>query len=503
MPAAAWLAARSSSQENNIRRSLLFLLLPTFVLATPTVVTVNGRQLRVNGQPFTVKGVNYSPIPVASTGGAPESGCANDSNWWNDHPSYIADFPLIHQMGANTIRTYAVLNDASAANVTQVRAMLDKASANGLYVIMGYYPSHFGSVTDPATQTNFLAAVNAYKDHPAVLMWSLGNEQNLDNGQDPAWYPYLNTILGLAKQADPNHPFTTVEGECPQCGPAINFTIGAGVKADASMTNLDLWGVTAYRGKSFNGLFTQLASTTTKPILLAEYGKDAYNDSAQAEDAAMQARYLSAQLNEIQAELSAVNATKPLVGSAWFEWTDEWWKASASGDTCSTHDTHIQFTRAGDGDDPNYNEEWFGLASIKPINAITNPSGTARTLRSAYTVLQTSLNPGGATTSGATGDVFNGTVRNYPNPFRVGAEATKFVANTGIAAKISIKIYDAGGQYVASLATASTGPERVELNWDGRNHQGAYVSSGLYIAKIEGEGAGKESTQFRRVVAVK
>lgn len=469
-------------------------------------MTVSGRRLLVNNQPFTVKGVNYSPVPVGSTAGAPESGCVNDGNWWDDTSSYIADFPLIHQMGANTIRTYGVLNDVSAANVTQVRAMLDKAWANGLYVIMGYYPSHTTSVTDPTFQNtvknDFLAAVNAYKDHPAVLLWALGNEQNIDNGQNPAWYPFLNTVLGLAKQQDPNHPFTTVEGECPQCSPAVDYTIGAGVKADASMTNLDLWGITAYRGKSFNGLFDQLASTTTKPILLAEFGKDAYDDAEQAEDDAMQLRYLTAQYSEIVPELSATNATRPLVGAAWFEWSDEWWKDSGSGATCSLHDTHVQFTRSGDGDDPKYNEEWFGLTSIKPINAITNPSGTARTFRTTYLALQTTFSSS-TVTSAATGAIFNGTVRNYPNPFRVGAEGTKFVIFTGMAANVSIKIYDAGGQYVAALATSSTGAERVELNWDGHNHQGSQVSSGLYIAKIEGEGAGKQETQFRRVVAVK
>jgi len=483
------------------------LLVPTIGFGAGSAVSVNGRQLFVNGQAFTIKGVNYEPIPVGSRGDGASAGCLDGGSWWTDRPSYIADFPLIHQMGANTIRTYGIMNDVSASNVALVRAMLDAAQANGLYVIMAYYPSHFTPVTDPAfqatTQTDFLAAVNAYKDHPAVLMWALGNEQNIDNAQNVAWYPFLNSVLGLAKQADPNHPVTTVEGECPQCTPAISYGIGSGVKADASMTNLDLWGITSYRGKSFNGLFSQLASTTTKPILLAEFGKDAYNDTTQAEDQAMQVRYLTAQYEEINANLSATNSTNALIGSAWFEWTDEWWKDTGLGATCNTHDTHPNFTRAGDSDDPNYNEEWFGLVSIRPINAITNPSGTSRTLRASYITIQGLLSPVAASSSQATGRIFNDTVHNYPNPFRVGVEGTKFVAFTGVAATVTIKIYDAGGQYVASLSNSSSGPERLELHWDGRNRQGAYVSSGLYVARIEGSGGGKEEKQFRRIVAVK
>jgi hypothetical protein len=473
---------------------------------------VSGRKLTVNGQPFTVRGVNYEPLPVGSAIGG-IAGCLDGDAWWADRSSYIADFPLIKKMGANTIRTYDILNDVSPANVSLVRAMLDKAYENGLFVIMSYYPSH---TADPSTasfqstnQAAFIAGINAYKDHPAVLMWSFGNEQNLDNGQYNLWYPYVNTVLGAAKTADAQHPYTTVEGECPTGCTAspLTYTIGNTVKHadDASLPNLDIWGITAYRGKTFQGVFEVMTSSTVKPVLLAEFGKDAYNDSTHSEDQAMQVRYLTPQWTEINANLSSTDASKPLVGALWFEWSDEWWKDPAAGSTCTQQDTRVFFTRAGDTDDPNYNEEWYGLVSIKPNNVITNPSGTARTLRASYTTLQTAWNPGASSnaSSVASGQVFNDTVRNYPNPFHVGVEPTKFVASTGIAVNIAIKIYDAGGQYVTSLNNSSSGPGRVELNWDGRNRQGAYVSSGLYIARIEGSGAGKEDKQFRRVVAVK
>jgi len=465
--------------------------------------------LLVNNQVFSIKGVNYSPIPVGSTGGAAQAGCQNGGDWWTDRPAYIADFPLIRQMGANTIRTYAALNDTSPANVAQVRAMLDKAHENGLYVIMGYYPSHFGAVDatfQSTVQAGFLAGVNAYKDHPAVLMWALGNEQNIDNGQDPNWYPFVNTVAGLAKTADPDHPVMTVEGECPQCGTPIDWNVGSVPRGadDASMPNLDIWGFTAYRGKSFGSAFSTLSAATSKPLLLAEFGKDAFKDSTQSEDAEMQNRYLTAQWSEIRQSLSSDDASRPLIGAAWFEWSDEWWKADHAGPSyiCSQHDSPVQFSRAGDTDDPGYNEEWFGLTSIRPIDAITNPSGTARTLRASYTTLQTLWGGTGSAFS-ATGRAFNGPVRNFPNPFRVGSEGTKFVAFTGRAVKVDIRIYDAGGQFVASLSRETSGAERVELNWDGRLGSGSYVSPGLYMVRIDGKGGGADETQYRRIVAVK
>src|SRR5581483_2502178 len=111
----------------------------------------------------------------------------------------------------------------------------------------------------------------------------------------------------------------------------------------------------------------------------------------------------------------------------------------------------------------------------------SNPAGTARTLRSAYATMQSFWNAAAAVSAAAPTSLFDGPVRNYPNPFRVGAGDTKFVAFLNLAAKVDIKIYDAGGQFVTSLANSAPGAGRVELHWDGRNSQGALVSPGLYL----------------------
>jgi len=491
---------RDSSRLKLFLSLLVISTPPLFSAASP--VTVSGRRLLVKGQPFTVQGVDYSPVPVGSTAGSASGGCTGPYLWWADRSTYIADFPLIKRMGANTIRAYGILNDASANTVSQVRAALDSAQAQGLYVIMNFYPDHFVSVPANAAawRAQFLAGINAYKDHPAVLLWEFGNEQNLDNGQDPAWYPLVNAAAGDAHAADPNHSVMTVEGECPTCGTPINFNIGSLSRSadDPHMPNLDAWGVNAYRGTSFQGLFETLISSTSKPLLVTEFGKDAYRDSTAQEDQAMQASYIASQWQEIAARRSAADPTKPLAGGVVFEWTDEWWKAGS----CLSHDTTVLFARSGDTVDPNYQEEWFGLTAVSPVNAISNPAGTARTLRTSYATLQGYWNPT-ATASTAAAGIFDGPVRNFPNPFRVGSGNTLFVANVTMAAKVDVKIFDAGDQFVGSLTQSSTGPGRVELLWDGRNGQGAFVSPGLYLVRIEGTATGKEEKQFRRVVAVK
>lgn len=484
--------------------SLLYLFLVAEAFAAPTGVTVSGRQLLVSGQAYTVQGVNYSPAPVGSTVANPTASCSGLYRWWADQAVYTADFPLIARMGANTIRAYSILNDTSTVNVLQVRAALDEAREQGLYVIMNYYPSHSVDPSDPAQQAawqaGFVDAINVYKDHPAVLIWEFANENNLDNGQFAGWYPLVNTIAGAAQAADANHPIMTVEGETS----SINYTIGSAARSadDANMTNLDLWGVNSYRGTGFQGLFETLALATSKPMLVTEFGKDAYLDSGSRESQSLQAGHLSAQWQEIAARLSATNASNSLVGGVVFEWTDEWWKDSG-GTSCLTHDTVILFTRALDTEDPGYNDEWFGLASVSPVNAVSNPAGTARTLRTGYTTMQGFWNPSAAQSASAAMSFFNGPVRNYPNPFRLGAESTKIVLLSNVAGSASLNLYDSAGQFVTSFKVALTPPARTEIFWDGKNSQGEQVSSGLYLLRIDGEGSGLSEMQFRKIVGVK
>ena len=341
-------------------------------------------------------------------------------------------------------------------------------------------------------------------------MWALGNEVNLaqPEGFDPAWsshawYTFLNQLAQDVKAVDGNHPTMTAEGEIPNVW-GYNVGVTAVGGDDASLSAIDIWGINAYRGKSFQGLIQSLAvsTMTLKPIYMTEFGKDAYRDSVAAEDQDMQASYVSAQYQEINANLSAAGAgSQNLIGASVFEWTDEWWKVNQN--SCFTHDTPVLFSRAGDTIDPNYQDEWFGITSVSSVDAISNPAGTARQLRKSYTALQQLWSPGAAGAGSGATTLFEGTVRNFPNPFRVGAETTKFVALVTQGASMTFGIYDAGGQFVTSITRATNGPGRMEVVWDGRNSQGAYVSAGLYIVRIEGKGASLEQKQFRRVVAVK
>jgi hypothetical protein len=78
-------------------------------------------------------------------------------------------------------------------------------------------------------------------------------------------------------------------------------------------------------------------------------------------------------------------------------------------------------------------------------------------------------------------------VLSYPNPF---SDQTRFEFNhnkPGMALSIKIAIYDKDGAFIKELnAKSNNGTGTIEpVYWDGTNHNGARVSDGLYIYRVE------------------
>lgn len=310
----------------------------------PSKVEVIGRQLFVNETLFTVKGVCYSPIPV---------GEYHNYDWSSYPENYGKDFTLLRAMGCNTIRIYKP--------PTQVEAM-DTAYLNGIYVIMDYPISWSSDVSNQATRDNikngFLDMVNTWKDHPAVLMWNLGNEMNAHVSSLPDWYSLVNECAQDAHSVDTNHPVTAACQDVVVGGIETQIDI-----YDSSVGDMDIWSVQVYRGNSFGGLFASFASRSSKPLLLTEFGCDAYNVTIGSEDQDTQSTYIDSQWAEINNNLSSISPSNVSIGGCVFEWSDEWWKHP--GGPNSFHDTATDWTNPNYSD-PNMNEEWWGIVSVAP-----------------------------------------------------------------------------------------------------------------------------------------
>lgn len=109
--------------------------------------------------------------------------------------------------GGNSIRTWHISN---------LRPTLDRAHRLGLTVTVGIWLSHerhgfdYSNETEVAKEIEKVRrAVLAYKDHPAVLMWGIGNEME-EEGNNPKVWKTVNAIAKMIKEIDPNHPTMTV-----------------------------------------------------------------------------------------------------------------------------------------------------------------------------------------------------------------------------------------------------------------------------------------------------
>ena len=150
--------------------------------AAPVKVTVrqqNGRyELLRGGQPYFVKGAGGS-----------------------QYPERIAAY------GGNSIRTWGT-NDAprvlAAANKNHLTVML------GLDVARERHGFDYNDAAAVAAQLQKIKAeVLKYKDDPAVLLWGIGNELNLDYTNPKVW-DAVNDIARMIHSVDPNHPTSTV-----------------------------------------------------------------------------------------------------------------------------------------------------------------------------------------------------------------------------------------------------------------------------------------------------
>jgi hypothetical protein len=143
-----------------------------------------------------------------------------DGRWQlyvNQKPFYIkgaglefGDQEKLAAAGGNSFRTWRTDNGKETG-----QQVLDRASKNGLYVTMGLDISRERHGFDYSNADNVakqLAEVKAqvlkYKDHPALLMWDIGNELNL-NSKNPKVWDAVNEISKMIHEVDPNHPTTT------------------------------------------------------------------------------------------------------------------------------------------------------------------------------------------------------------------------------------------------------------------------------------------------------
>jgi len=175
------------------------------------------------------------------------------------------------------------------------------------------------------------------------------------------YYTYVNDLAKEIHSIDKNHPVALGNGELVGLDAASRFC-----------PDIDIVACIIYRGKTFGNLFNSLRATFDKPILISEFGADAYDALKKKEDQNMQAFFLRSQWIQIFENLGGnPEGSGNCIGGAIFEWTDEWWKHNDScPDGWKIHDTESNWSNGSyyfdiqaEGN-KNMNEEWFGIVAI-------------------------------------------------------------------------------------------------------------------------------------------
>ena len=175
---------------------------------------------------------------------------------------------LLKQLGGTTIRTWGI---EQLEQRVGGKTLLDRCHELGLTIMAGIWLEHerhgfdYNDHEQVCRQREAVrAAVRRYKDHPAILVWGLGNEMEGPNGDGavPHVWRELEVLAGIVKEEDPDHPICTV---------IAGFAAGKIQALMRDYTSLDILGVNAY-GAAADAARGLTEAGWHKPFILGEYG---------------------------------------------------------------------------------------------------------------------------------------------------------------------------------------------------------------------------------------
>ncbi len=375
----------------------IFALILTLASFAQNKVSIQNRDLLVDGNKYSIKGICYHPIKKG-----------NNRYDGVDFSNLDKDIQLMKDAGINTVRIYVPIDNEN---------FYDKLNTAGMKVIVGIPSYDDTKKYSDITSKSYLTFIEKYKNHPAILMWELGNEYNyhpewFENNINN-WYTMLNSAAVEIHSRDSSHPVATAHGEVPTSSVL------------AKCPDIDVWGMNIYRWDDPSPAIDEFAERSEKCFYLSESGADSYNKSKSAEDQEMQA-------NATANILSGVNSRANICsGIALFSFTDGWWKAP-SGNSDNTQDP-AGFD-IGVAYDHSSNEEWFGVVDINrvPKKAYDTlkyfyKNSSSRSSRSSQ-ILQTA----------------NNTVEIWPNPIH----QNLYIKNTAGNHVSKIEVYNLLGEKI-------------------------------------------------------
>ncbi|WP_420553451.1 glycoside hydrolase family 2 TIM barrel-domain containing protein [Tenacibaculum aiptasiae] len=371
-----------------LKLTLLLFTLNFYSQAQKVAVVKNneGIMLTVNGKPFIVNGVNWDYVPIGNT--------ITDSGIWNQSDDIIkaaldSEMSLLKNMGVNSIRTYNLQPKwiTYIYDKYGIYTMLNITfGAYGLTINGAWVPET--DYADPATKKVLMKEAidmaNKYKNTRGLLLYMIGNENNYhlvwkgtetedipipkSKGEETrvaarALYRAFNNAVKEVKKIDQSHPVAICNGD-----------LGFLDIVKEECTDIDIYGTNMYRGKNFTDAFERVKKELGLPVLLAEFGSDAYNARDGKEDQGMQAYYDVENWKDIYANAAGLGKAGNSLGGFTFQFSDGWWKYGQTKNL-DVHDNNASWSNGGYArdmakpGDNNMNEEWFGICAKGPTDA--------------------------------------------------------------------------------------------------------------------------------------
>ena len=225
------------------------------------------------------------------------------------------DLERLASLGVNTVRGYSI------PSVEETCAKLDAAHRVGIKMVVSEWMPHQGknkgrdgsswdfdyNTRGESMVESLIAKVEGIGDHPALLMWGLGNEVHLDE-------PYLRVVNRMSEEIHRRFPhhltsLTVVNAK----EPAI-----AAIKAFAP--DIDVLGVQSYSRGAVRGAIKKTELLWGKPFYMSEFNTNGpWNFGATAWGVPLD-EPVAKKVSDLKDCYAAIDASPLCLGSTIFLW---------------------------------------------------------------------------------------------------------------------------------------------------------------------------------------
>ncbi len=226
-----------------------------------------------------------------------------------------ADYERLSKIGVNTVRGYTI------PSVEKMRERLDEAHRLGLKLVVSEWMPHQGKNKGKDGSTwdfdyntkgdemvkNFISKVEGIGDHPAILMWGLGNEVHLDE-------PYLRVVNRMSQAIHERFPehLTSLT--------MVNAKEAAIAAVKKFAPDLDVLGVQSYSKGAVRGAIKKAETLWGKPFYMSEFNTNGPWNFPKTEWGVELDEPVTKKVADLKDCYAAIDASPLCLGSTIFAW---------------------------------------------------------------------------------------------------------------------------------------------------------------------------------------